>query len=117
MEQSQLSQRSLVDSLSPKKKLSVRTTNQSRWVIEAAGVALIVKLIIAWNTFGTNDVISFYIFGEWLTHHGLQWTYQHTILFNHPPLTAAYLRSIYHLCQSPLLQDLGVTFPFLLRLP
>ena len=40
-----------------------------------------------------------------------------TILFNHPPLVAYYLRAIYSLHHFPLLQASGISFPFLLRLP
>ncbi len=117
MEQSLLSRETLPSVLSPARSSLTTANSQSRWIIEAAGLALLIKLVIAWNTFGTNDVITFYIFGEWLAHHGLEWTYQHTILFNHPPLTAVFLRSIYWLCNLPLLQTLGVSYPFLLRLP
>ena len=66
-----------------------------------ADIALIVKLLMAWNTFGTNDVITFYLFGKSLTDRGLEWTYQNTILFNHPPLVAYYLRAIYSLHHFP----------------
>ena len=86
-------------------------------VLVAAGLALIAKLLIAWNTFGTSDVVTFYLFGASLTDHGLEWTYQNTILFNHPPLTAYYLRAIYFLHHVPFLEASGLTFPFLLRLP
>jgi len=86
-------------------------------VLIVAGIVLIVKLLMAWNTFGTNDVVTFYLFGKSLTDHGLEWTYQNTILFNHPPLVAYYLRAIYSLHHFPLLQASGISFPFLLRLP
>ncbi len=88
-----------------------------RAVIIAAGLALIAKLLIAWNTFGTNDVLTFYLFGKSLASHGLGWTYQSTILFNHPPLTAYYLSAIYSLNHLPFFQECGIAFPFLLRLP
>jgi len=85
-------------------------------VLIAAGIAFIAKLLIAWNTFGTNDVLTFYIFSKSLASQGLEWTYQNTILFNHPPLTAYFLRAIYSL-HHLLLGTIGITFPFLLRLP
>jgi F0F1-type ATP synthase assembly protein I len=85
-------------------------------VLVAAVLALIAKLLIAWNTFGTNDVLTFYIFGKSLASQGLEWTYRNTILFNHPPLVAYYLRGIYSL-HHLLLGAIGITFPFLLRLP
>jgi hypothetical protein len=66
---------------------------------------------------GTNDVLTFFIFGKSLANQGLEWTYESTILFNHPLLTAYYLRAIYSLHHLPFLEASGITFPFLLRLP
>ncbi len=86
-------------------------------VLIAAGVALIAKLSIAWNTFGTNDTAFFYSFGKSLSRHGLEWTYVSDVAFNHPPLIAAFLRFIYELDHRPWLHANGITFPFLLRLP
>ena len=87
------------------------------WIVGFALMALMVKLVIAFNTFGTNDVVSFYLFGKALSENGLEWTYRHSIYFNHPPLTAYYLRAIYQLAYQPFFRDNGLTFPFLLRLP
>ena len=101
----------------PQKKVRDLRASGRQVVLIAAGIALLAKLLIAWNTFGTNDVLTFYVFGKSLTNHGLEWTYRSTILFNHPPLTAYYLRAIYSLHHLPLLEASGITFPFLLRLP
>jgi uncharacterized membrane protein len=101
----------------PQKEVRDRYVGGHQAVLVAAGIALIVKLLIAWNTFGTNDVVTFYLFGKSLADHGLEWTYQNTILFNHPPLTAYFLRAIYSLHHLPILEASGITFPFLLRLP
>src|SRR3984893_5105018 len=87
------------------------------WIVGLALIALVLKLVIAFNTFGTNDVVSFYIFGKALSENGLEWTYRHSISFNHPPLIAYYLRAIYQLGHQPFFHDNGLTFPFLLRLP
>ena len=87
------------------------------WIITAALVAFVLKLVIASNTFGTNDVITFYEFARSLHQHGLQWTYQNDISFNHPPLTAYYLRAIYQLDHQPAFREFGLSFPLLVRLP
>src|SRR6266576_943906 len=87
------------------------------WIIGAALVGLFLKLSIAYNTFGTNDVITFYSFARSLSDHGLEWTYRHNISFNHPPLMAYYLRWIYQLDHLSWFRENGFTFPFLLRLP
>lgn len=104
------------DSLPAKKAISAEQF-RDRWVLAAAALALLIKLLIAWNTFGTNDVLTFYVFAKSLSVYGLEWTYQSTILFNHPPLTADFLRGIFYLHHLPLFQTVGITFPFLLRLP
>lgn len=88
------------------------------WIVPfAAGIALIVKLLIAWNTIGTNDVVSFYFFGKSLTEKGLEVTYLSQVSFNHPPLVAAFIRGIYQLDHVPWMHANGIAFPFLLRLP
>src|SRR5882724_2462846 len=86
-------------------------------IIALALVALTLKLAIAYNTIGTNDLVFFYGFAKVLSEHGLEWTYQHSRYFNHPPLTAYYLRGIYALTEQPWCQEIGIHFPFLLRLP
>ena len=97
---------------------------QNVLIIGAALIAFLLKLAFAYNTFGTNDVAAFYMFAGSLHEHGLEWTYRNGVIFfsnfpvfNHPPLTAYYLELIGHLSKNSLLQDCGITFPFLLRLP
>jgi len=80
-------------------------------------VATVLKLAIALNTFGTNDVAAFYMFSRSLADHGLEWTYQTFPAFNHPPLTANYLQLIGYLSHQEFFRSCGLTFPFLLRLP
>ncbi len=86
-------------------------------IVALALVALTLKLAIAYNTIGTNDAVFFYGFAKVLSQHDLEWTYQHSHYFNHPPLPAYYLRGIYALTEQRWCQDIGVHFPFLLRLP
>jgi hypothetical protein len=94
------------------------------WITGAALIGFVLKLTVSYFTFGTNDAFTFYAFARSLSDHGLAWTYQHgtiwlssSTIFNHPPLTAYFLRLIYHLNQTPFCQANGLTFPFLLRLP
>lgn len=86
-------------------------------VVVSALLALVLKLVIALNTVGTNDVISLYQFGTCLTQHGLYWTYKNVIAFNHPPLVACFLEVAVRLSNISLLQQNGLTFPFWVRLP
>lgn len=107
-----------------------------KWIFVAAGAALVLKLLIALNTFGTSDVVSFYNFGRHLSTHGLEWLYtnaqgvnavatNHGVqlyessekAFNHPPLVAYYLQFIYRLSHVRSFEQNNISFPFLLRLP
>ena len=90
---------------------------RSAIIVSLALVGLTLKLAIAYNTIGTNDAVIFYGFAKVLSEHGLEWTYQHSRFFNHPPLTAYYLRAIYFVTEQRWCQDLGFHFLFLLRLP
>jgi hypothetical protein len=87
------------------------------WIVGLALIALMLKLMIAFNTVGTNDVATFHCFGRALNENGLEWTYRHSMYLNHPPLIAYYLRGIYALTEQRWCQELGIHFPFLLRLP
>ena len=86
-------------------------------VIIAAVIALLLKVVIAFNTFGTNDAVEFYRFAAELKHDGLQQTYLQQPSFNHPPLVAHYITAIYDLDHRPFARENGITFPLLLRLP
>jgi hypothetical protein len=90
---------------------------RSLFIIVLALLATTVKLAIAYNTIGTNDAVFFYGFAKVLSEHGLEWTYAHSRYFNHPPLTAYFLRGIFVLTEQRWCQDLGIHFPLLLRLP
>lgn len=87
------------------------------WIVAGAFLALVLKLSIALNTQGTNDTYFFNLFARDITEHGLEWTYAHRPMFNHPPLTAYYLQGIYAFQNLFVLGDASVTFAFLLRLP
>ena len=94
------------------------------WITALAVLALLIKIAIAANTFGTNDVAAFYTFSRSLADHGLEWTYQNGVvwfssrpIFNHPPLIAYYLQFIRYLSQQDFFRSSGISFPFLLRLP
>ena len=87
------------------------------WIVGFGLMGLMLKLVIAINTFGTSDVLGFYEFGKALTENGLEWTYRHSIYFNHPPLTAYYVRAIYQFDHQPFFRENGLSFPLLLRLP
>lgn len=92
-------------------------SDRSRLIIVVAALAAALKILIALATFGTNDVVAFYEFAKAIETHGLTWTYEHSILFNHPPLVGYLLRGLIWLTRQPALEQLGISFPFLLRLP
>jgi hypothetical protein len=86
-------------------------------IVVVAVAAALVKVAIASFTLGSNDVIAFYQFAKALEAHGLPWTYEHSILFNHPPLVGYLLEGLVWLDHQPFFQENGLTFPLLLRLP
>jgi uncharacterized membrane protein len=106
---------------SPQIRLAV---SPAFWITALALASAALKIVIALNTFGTNDVTTFYTFSRSLADHGLEWTYRNGVvwfsalpIFNHPPLTAYYLQAIGYLSHQDLFRSCGLTFPFLLRLP
>ena len=86
-------------------------------IVALALIAFLFKIGIALATLGTNVVIAFYKFAEALETHGLIWTYEHSILFNHPPLVGYFLPGLTWLDHQPFFQKNGLAFPFFLRLP
>jgi hypothetical protein len=92
-------------------------TRRTRLIVGFGLIALLLKLVIARNTFGSTDSVVFYTFAKSLSSDGLEWTYRHSNLFNHPPLTAYYLQFIFYLDHQAFFQANGWTFPVLLRLP
>lgn len=103
---------------------SLKALSPGFWITALAFLALLIKLAVASNTFGTNDVAAFYTFSRSLADHGLEWTYQNGVvwfsgrpIFNHPPLVAYYLQFIRALSQQEFFRSYGISFPFLLRLP
>ena len=86
-------------------------------IVVVAMFAALFKIGMALMTLGTNDVIAFYQFAKALETHGLTWTYEHSALFNHPPLVGYFLQGLAWLDHQPFFQQNGLTFPFFLRLP
>lgn len=86
-------------------------------IIGAAVIAALIKIGIALTSLGTNDVLAFYQFGKAIETHGLTWTYEHSALFNHPPLVGYFLQGLAWLDHQPFLRENDLTFPFLFRLP
>lgn len=59
---------------------------KSHLIITAALLAFILKLLIAFNTIGTSDVVLFQQWGRLIEKDGLSHTYENVKLFNHTPL-------------------------------
>lgn len=72
-----------------------------------AWAAVVIKLVFAATSLGSNDVETFQYFGSFIRAHGLGEMYRSDAQFNHLPLTSLYCMTI-----APLL-----AFPFWLRLP
>jgi hypothetical protein len=86
-------------------------------IVAVAVMAAVLKIAIALTSLGTNDVLAFYQFAKAVETHSLTWLYEHSILFNHPPLVGYFLGALARLEHQSFLQQNGLTFPFFLRLP
>jgi hypothetical protein len=110
----------IVDGTSSGANVAIRPPpagDQTHLIVGIAVLATALKLFIAFSTLGTNDVAAFYQFEKSIGAHGLTWTYEHSVLFNHPPLVGYFLLGLARLDQHQTVQQMGLTFPFLLRIP
>jgi len=85
-----------------------------RWqiaILGAAAFAFLCKLLLALNTFGTNDVYAWERFAHWSALFGSR-LYTIDPAFNHPPSMIHVLALL-----SWLAKTTGIFFPFWLRLP
>jgi hypothetical protein len=81
------------------------------WLFFIAALALVVKLLLALRTFGTNDVYSYERFASWAGYLG-GGMYRASPDFNHPPSmihVLVFLNWLGHVT--------GLGFPFFIRLP
>lgn len=85
-----------------------------RWkaaIISAAVFSFVCKVLLAWNTFGTNDDYTWERFSFWSRLLGVG-VYRANPDFNHPPSMIYMLRFIGWLADTT-----GIFFPFWMRLP
>ena len=85
-----------------------------RWkvaIVSAAAIAFLCKILLALNTYGTNDVYAWERFAHWSALFGSR-LYSIDPAFNHPPSMIHVLRAMLWLAKTT-----GIFFPFWLRLP
>jgi len=85
-----------------------------RWriaIVSAAATAFLAKLLLALNTYGTNDVYAWERFAHWSRLFG-SGLYSIDAAFNHPPSMIHALAAMTWLAKAT-----GIFFPFWLRLP
>jgi tetratricopeptide (TPR) repeat protein len=80
-------------------------------IVCAAAIALLIKLLLALNTWGTNDVYAWERFAHWSALFG-SGLYGIDPAFNHPPSMIHALAAMTWLSKTT-----GIFFPFWLRLP
>lgn len=101
-------------------RLDVRSSWRPILLVSGIVAATVVKLILAYTTFGTTDVAYWEMFLEGYQRLGGLGLYRNTILFpgrfnevfNHPPFMILVLRAMGELQAAT-----GLPFPFLLRIP
>jgi tetratricopeptide (TPR) repeat protein len=85
-----------------------------RWkiaILSGAAIAFLLKILLAFKTFGTNDVYAWERFAHWSAIFGSQ-LYRIDAAFNHPPSMIHVLAIMTWLAKTT-----GIGFPFWLRLP
>ena len=87
-----------------------RLANQ---LLVLAGLGIVVRLLIAWMSYGTNDAVSFWEFAVQIDQHGLLWMYRNVPLFNHPPLIGYWALAAMKLTAEAAPER----FPFIFKLP
>ncbi len=80
-------------------------------VFSIAFIILLVKLFISSMTIGTNDIISWLKFAEYIYQHGSFSIYQNIELYNHPPLMSWILKLLFIIHNQS-----DFSFQFLFRL-
>ena len=81
------------------------------WIAAAALTAFACKLLLALDTWGTNDVSTWYRFAAWSGYFGVG-MYRLLPDFNHPPSMIHVLRALNRIADAT-----GVSFSFWIRLP
>ena len=88
-----------------------RTVHPWPWLV-GGGLALLLKLYLAFSTSGTIDVRFWSAYSLYLHRHGGMGLYHDVPVFNHPPFMLHALEALTWITAST-----GLPFPFLLRLP
>src|SRR4051794_9395652 len=71
------------------------TSGSPRWEICAIVILVgaIARLLLWWNSIGSNDVLIWYSHAEAIRIYGIAGTYEQVQAFNHPPLVGLYARA------------------------
>ena len=88
------------------------TTDRSLLYLGLAGLGLVVRVVIAAVSTGSNDAQAFLDFGQGVLEQGVIWMYQNVPLFNHPPVVAEWSALAFALHR-----DLGWPFFFVFKVP
>ena len=89
-----------------------RTVHPWAWLVVGGGLALLVKLYLAFSTSGTTDVHFWSVYSLYLHGQGGMGLYHDVPVFNHPPFMVHALEALTWITAST-----SLPFPFLLRLP
>ncbi len=102
----------LMMSLSRVRSALRRRVHPRAWLVVGGGLALLVKLYLAFSTSGTDDVRLWSAYSLYLHQYGGMGLYHDVSVFNHPPFMVHALEALTWITAST-----GLPFPFLLRLP
>jgi hypothetical protein len=90
-----------------------RTAMSSRMnLLAAIAIALVIRLLISWFSYGTNDVATWQEFGNAIRANGLTDSYRNLPKLNHPPIPAYWAALATWITVSN-----DAWFPFVFRIP
>ncbi|MCL4385685.1 MAG: glycosyltransferase 87 family protein [Cyanobacteria bacterium] len=73
---------------------------------------IILRIVLAFNSFGSNDIFTWYNFANKLNKYGLGYLYKNDPNFNHPPIMGYYAGIILWLSKVT-----GIKFAFIFKIP
>ncbi len=69
------------------------------WACFFGFAGICIRLVLAWNSRGTNDIITWEYFAQAASQHGVPWMYRNIDGWNHPPLTGYLAAVLWHISQ------------------
>ena len=91
------------------------------WAIALVLTGLLIRIGLAFISWGSNDATTWQIFGRNILNHGILWLYHNNKDFNHPPIPGYVAAGIYWVTTGANPPDIGAryigfSFPFVFKM-